>query len=158
MRSNNHEIIIQRISSGYSNPAPRYLASASLVGFFGDRVPSKIKYPPLVLDEETKPTFLLFGGDNGLFEDGAILNEMWASPFFGETLDYEEMLLRARQNDICDRLLDPTYTYWNQTCGSNVNQINQLIEGESTTSVCQWKDIIEMALCQQQYQTFTSPV
>eukprot|EP00814_Leptocylindrus_danicus_P019245 CAMPEP_0116008534 /NCGR_PEP_ID=MMETSP0321-20121206/2913_1 /TAXON_ID=163516 /ORGANISM="Leptocylindrus danicus var. danicus, Strain B650" /LENGTH=599 /DNA_ID=CAMNT_0003477361 /DNA_START=490 /DNA_END=2289 /DNA_ORIENTATION=+ len=149
---------IERTSSKYSNFAPRYLASASLAGFSGGKLATKLKPSPVVLDEKRKPTFLLFGGDNGIFEYDALLDDMWASPLSTVVVGYEETLMRPRQDDFCGLLLDPTFTYWNQTCGSSGNQTTQFIGDEHKNSVCEWKNIFEMAWCRQEYQTFISPV
>ena len=96
----------------------------------------------------TVPSILLFGGDANIYRDN-YLDDIWSLSLQGTKAYYESNL----QDQQCKNLLNPSKyenSPWDWSCGelADVNSV----------SPCHWNDIIQMAWCLEQYQSFISPL
>ena len=87
----------------------------------------------------------MFGGNPGI-PSQTYLNDIWALQINPDINSISEDI----KVDRCKTILDTASLQWNQTCGSITNT-------NETKNLCSWTDIVTMAWCLEQYQSFTSP-
>ena len=124
---------------------PRYYSTLCLIGH-ESKENSDIHYP-LLLDKPSKPTLLIFAGDSGILD--GLLDDMWAAEVPSNHKSSNEV-----HKHRCKVITDPSNMAWNQTCGSSQEDTTE----ETYLERCAYEDIITMAWCLDQYQSFLSPI
>jgi hypothetical protein len=139
----------------FSETAPneRYLTGMCYIGrshiITVDAAQDEI-FPERVLEPEGEPGILVFAGDQSL-PNNSFLGDQWIL-----TLQHLHSSLapdaERRQASGCNELLDPSKTDNNPfdwTCG--------ILADINSNNPCRWEDLIKMAWCLEQYNTFISP-
>lgn len=129
---------LHRFSSNGIGPTHRYLGGLAFIR------QSHFKF---LDDSLVDPALLIFGGDRNAPEN-AFLADQWIF-----TLGHLHLLtkedLRASRNEICMPWLKPDDTKFDWSCAAlaDVNSVDP----------CRWEDVVFMAWCTEQYDSFTSP-
>jgi len=119
----------------------RYLLSSSLIGV------SNTVIHPTIFDDEPEPMLVIFGGDDGI----RYLNDLWILRL-REFTNQEKHNNEQKRNAACEWRLTQNSTalkYWRESCDPKAEL--------KTLQWCRWSDILLMAWCKQQYQSFLSP-
>ncbi len=97
-----------------------------------------------------EPAIMMYAGDKGLTNDN-FLSDQWFLTL--NDLHFTTGIEVERQRDeACHYLLNPSRTgnnRWDWTCGA--------LADENSDNACRFEDIILMAWCLKQYNSFTSP-
>jgi RNase P subunit RPR2 len=95
---------------------------------------------------------LMFGGDMNLLQNNYV-DDMWILSFKQQVHLRTESELKRRRDEACKILLYPSKyenNRWDWTCG--------VLSDIHSSEPCLWEDVLLMAWCLGQYQSFTSPV
>ena len=131
-----------------SAPRPRYLSPSCLVGWDKKNGNDQNLLTYTLLDRTPEPSIMLYGGDGGL-SSHRYFSETWS-------LSLRRLAIENSGDDtipaFCDWRRGPNsnaFKAWRDSCGAS----NGTGGGE-----CHWRDIIIMAWCEGNYQSFVSPI
>lgn len=125
------------------HPLPRYHSTVCPIGLLRDRRHA----PAMLLGKNYQPAFIMFGGDEQWNPHEHYLNDLWAvhiDSFATHNSDINS------DETICEEILDPSYSRWNESCYHFSNNDNDV-------SDCTWSDILTMAWCRGEYQSLSNP-
>lgn len=131
-------------------PESRYLSAAVFIGWNHLLIDfSKIEDLQSI-ETNSEPAIIIYGGDMSL-PNNNYLDDLWLLTLKKVDLDTNKYFKRGKY-DICKPLLTPNKVDnnpWDWSCGS--------LATKNSRNPCRWEDVVLMAWCQGQYQSFLSP-
>ncbi len=141
---------LHRFSSNGIGPTQRYLGGLVFIRQSHFKFQTDILNHGRLDKSLVDPALLIFGGDRNA-PDNAFLADQWIF-----TLGHLHLLkkedLRASHNEICMPWLKPNRAEDTKFDGSGA-----ALADVNSVEPCRWEDVVFMAWCTEQYNSFTSP-